>query len=322
MTVLLVLLTVPAVATAQSYKGKARVKGVVANSEGVGIKDAMVTAVWAESGEGPNAVKANGKGEFELKDLQPGMWSVTAAAGPLGWGADMAEVDVLARDTPEIALTLRPLQELASGAEQKSAAKMYAEARDLYLRMSTALPDMVVLHQPIAVLYAAEGLHPDAVTHYEILLEGLQAQAAAAAAGDASAGAVPPGAVDEIRLMAASSLASMANYDQMNTHLAAIEDGSYNAKTIESVVAIANNILMIEQEQFEQAVMVLDRAANKAPNSPVPYYYRGLAKVKLEALDEAKADLEKFVGMSPASSPLVARAKDTLESLTPAAAPQ
>jgi hypothetical protein len=45
------------------------------------------------------------------------------------------------------------------------------------------------------------------------------------------------------------------------------------------------------------------------------YYYRGRANLASQKLDEAKADLEKFVSMAPADTREVADAKKILEQM-------
>lgn len=310
--IIILLLAVPATAGAQAYKGKAKVKGTVTNAAGEGLKDVMVTAVWGDSGEGPKAVKVKGNGEFEVKNLMPGTWTFTANGGALGYGAEMAEVEVLAKDTPMFAMTLTPLQDMLTEGTNMFEAGNYSGAREIYMKMLVALPDNAALHQPIALAYQAEGNHAEALTHFDAVLAGL---AAAAAAATPEAPAPPAAAVTEVRLQAVRSLALAGDYDRMHSSIAEIGEANLTPGAISALLEICANGLMIEMKNYDQAVSVLDVIIQHAPTSPKGYYYRGMSYMRLEKDAEATTDLQKFVDMSQVETPEVTQAKEVLARL-------
>jgi tetratricopeptide (TPR) repeat protein len=305
--VCILLLSVPSLVAAQAYKGKAKVKGTVMNAEGQPLKDAMVSATFGDTGQGPNAVKVKGSGEFEVKDLAPGSWTFTAVGGALGYGADSATVDVLAKDTPEFQLTLVPLQTMLDDATAKFEAGNFDEARDIYLKMLLALPDNPALHQPIALAYQAGGNHTEAMKHFDVVLESF-----ATATPDAQA---TPAAMTEVRLQAIRSLALMGDYPRMHSYIGGIGDDNMTPSAVSALLEIAANGLMLEKKDYAQAVTLLDVVVAKAPTSPKGYYYRGMAYMQLEKDAEATADLKKFVDMSQVETAEVTQAKEVLQKL-------
>ena len=168
--VLLVALAVPAAVTGQDWKGRVDLDGKVTNADGVGLPQTTVTAIFVETGTGPDPETADGDGEFELDDLKPGAWRITIAAGHLGYGAEILELDVAERDNDDIEVVLPTLQELLDQATADFGASNFSGARASYEKIFAALPANVDLHQAIAATYQGEGLHAEALGHYDALL--------------------------------------------------------------------------------------------------------------------------------------------------------
>ena len=154
---LLAIVAVPLAAGAQEYEGDGKVEGKIVNAEGEGLGDAVITAVFAETGTGPEAEESEGDGDFEVEDLKPGMWTLTVAAPQLGYGAEFVDVEVLEDDTPELEIVLQPMQTLLDQGSASMQAENYAEALHDYRRLFAALPDNAMLHQPIALSYKGLG---------------------------------------------------------------------------------------------------------------------------------------------------------------------
>ena len=303
----LLLLAVPAAAGAQEYEGDASLEGKVVNAEGQGLTDAMVTAELIESASGPEAVTANDSGEFEVEDIRPGRWRLTAAAPALGYGAARVEVDVLADDTPAVEIVLQPLQAMVDEANARLQAREYAAAREIYENVAIALPDNVNLHQPIALTYQAEGNHEQALEHIDLLLAGWEAQGAAAQQD--------PAVATEVKLQAVQSSANLKDYPRMRGYLDAIGEENLGPGNVNALLQISANTLMAENQAFDEAKSMLDIVLRHAPNSPLPYYYRGMANVRLEQDEEARADLTKFIELSPTETTQVTQAKEILTKL-------
>ncbi|HJO37518.1 MAG TPA: tetratricopeptide repeat protein [Vicinamibacterales bacterium] len=303
--VLLVALAVPAAVTGQDWKGRVDLDGKVTNADGVGLPQTTVTAIFVETGTGPDPETADGDGEFELDDLKPGAWRITIAAGHLGYGAEILELDVAERDNDDIEVVLPTLQELLDQATADFGASNFSGARASYEKIFAALPANVDLHQAIAATYQGEGLHAEALGHYDALLE----------AWEGGAPAPTPESPGEVILQAMLSAGSAGQYDRMHGYIDDLDD-PLPADAETAFIDLSGNTLM-DAEEFDHAVRVLGVAIDRAPNSALPYYYRGMAHIRLENDDEAIADFNQFVELSPSETPQVTQAKDLLTKLQP-----
>jgi tetratricopeptide (TPR) repeat protein len=77
---------------------------------------------------------------------------------------------------------------------------------------------------------------------------------------------------------------------------------------------INHAIGLINDKKGQEAVDLLTKLMAQFPTTNELYYYRGRAYVVAEKLDEAKADLEKFVTLAPTAKE-AADAKKILEQL-------
>ena len=313
--VLLAVVALPVAASAQEYRGNGKVEGKVVDAEGEGLENAVVTAVYAETGTGPEAEEAGNDGDFEVDDLKPGMWTLTVAAAHLGYGGDIVEVEVLEDDTPELEIVLQPLQTLLDQGRASLQAENYADALDAYLKLFVAMPDNVMLHQPIGFAYQSLGQHEPALEHFEALLQGWQ---------DLPEGTPPPvpGAETEIRIYMISSAAQLEDYGRMHAYMDSIDEAASAEQVVLGLVEISANTLINAKKNNQEALSVLDVAVQRAPDAPLAYYYRGMAQVQLKNYDAARVDLGKFIELSPTENAQVKQAKDILEQLEQSSEPQ
>jgi Flp pilus assembly protein TadD len=77
---------------------------------------------------------------------------------------------------------------------------------------------------------------------------------------------------------------------------------------------INQSIYLINEKKGQEAVDLLTKLMAQFPNTNELYYYRGRAYIAAEKLDEARADLEKFVALAP-NAKETADAKKILEQL-------
>jgi len=303
---------------AQEYKGRAKVKGKVKNAQGENIKDPMVKAVFLETGTGPETKKGKGNGNFEIKDLKPGMWKLTIVAPtspPAGYGGVFVEVEVMQNGMRDLQVTLPGLQEQLNEGQAQLRAKNYAAARPALLGLLAALPANVALNQLIATAYQEDGMHEEALMHIDAFLDGVAAEAASGAA-------LPnPRNETNVRVQGFDSAAQVGDYERMNAYLNAIGPRMFGRPVVTAVIGVAVNTLL-PAENFDEAIALLSVAIAKSPDSAVPYFRRGMAYVKLEQDDAAVADLEKFVDMSVIENAEVVQAKEVLEGLAAAAGAQ
>ena len=303
--VLLVALTVPVAASGQDWKGRVDIDGKATNAEGVGLPDTVVTAIFLETGTGPEVDPADNDGEFDLDDLKPGMWRITIAAGHLGYGAEILEIEVTERDNEDIEVVLEPLQTMLDRANAAYAANSFTASREDYLKILVALPDNVNLHQPIALAYQGDEMHSEALDHFDALLAGWEG------------GAPPPtpGAPADTRLQAMLSAGAAGEYERMHGYIDGL-GGALPADAETAFIDLSSNTLA-SAEHHEEAVKVLDKAVARWPSSALPYYYRGMSHVQLENDDQALDDLTKFVELSPSGDRRVQQANDVLTKLAP-----
>jgi len=301
---------------AQEYKGRAKVKGKVKNAQGENIKDPMVKAVFLETGTGPETKKGKGNGNFEIKDLKPGMWKLTIVAPtspPAGYGGVFVEVEVKQNGMRDLQVTLPGLQEQLTEGQTQLQAKNYAAARPALLGLLAALPAQVNLNQLIATAYQEDGMHEEALMHIDAFLDGVAAEAASGAA-------LPnPRNETNVRIQGVDSAAQLGDYERMNAYLNAIGPRMFGRPVVTTVIGVAVNTL-IPAENFDEAIALLSVAIEKSPDSAAPYFRRGMAYVQVEQDDAAVADLEKFVGMSVIENAEVLQAKEVLEGLAQEAA--
>ena len=302
---------------AQEYKGRAKVKGKVKNAQGENIKDPMVKAVFLETGTGPETKKGKGNGNFEVKDLKPGMWKLTIVAPttPPGYGGVFVEVEVMQNGMRDLQVTLPSLQEQLAEGRAQLQAKNYADARSSLLGLLAAIPAQVALNQLIALAYQGEGMHEEALMHIDAFLDGVAAEAAS--------GAALPNPRNEMqaRLNGVDSAAELGDYERMRAYLDAISPRLFTRPVVTTVVAVVVNTLL-PAENFDEAIALLSVAIEKSPDSAAPYFRGGMAFYELEQDDAAVADLEKFVDMSVIENAEVVLAKEALENLSQAAGAQ
>jgi tetratricopeptide (TPR) repeat protein len=296
---------------AQEYKGRAKVKGKVKNAQGENIKDPMVKAVFLETGTGPETKKGKGNGNFEIKNLKPGMWKLTIVAPtspPVGYGGVFVEVEVTQRDMQDLQVTLPTLQEQLAAGQDQLKAKHYTDARNSLLGLLAALPMQWNVNQLIATAYQEEGNHEKALTHIDAYLAGVAAE-------QASGAALPnPRNETNVRIQALDSAAQLGDYERMNAYLNAIGPQMFGRPVVTTVIGVAVNTL-IPAENFDEAIALLSVAIEKSPDSAAPYFRRGMAYVKIEEDESAVVDLEKFVDMSVIENAEVLQAKEVLEGL-------
>jgi len=316
--VLLMTVASSAMVGAQEYKGRAKVKGKVKNAQGENIKDPMVKAVFLETGTGPETKKGKGNGNFEIKDLKPGMWKLTIVAPtspPAGYGGVFVEVEVMQNGMRDLQVTLPGLQEQLTAGQEQLRAGNYTDARNSLLGLLAALPMQWNVNQLIATAYQEDGMHAEALTHIDAFL--------AAAVAEAASGASLPNPRNEtnVRIQGVDSAAQLGDYERMNSYLNAIGPRMFGRPVVTTVIGVAVNTL-IPAENFDQAIALLSVAIEKSPDSAGPYFRRGMAYVKVEQDDAAVADLEKFVDMSVIENAEVLQAKEVLEGLAEAAGAQ
>jgi predicted Zn-dependent protease len=168
----------------------------------------------------------------------------------------------------------------------------YAEARAIYEGIQQKYPDVWQVEPLIARTYAGENKPDEAIAHLQKALEH------------------DPDNTD-VKLVMASVLSEQGKTEEAAKYL----DGIDLTKVKDPVVFLNQGITLINQGKAEQAMPIFNKVVEAFPTDAEGYYYRGRAELAMGKFPEAKADLQKFVGMPGADAAQVDQAKKILEQL-------
>jgi len=281
-------------ATAQP-RGKARLSGKVVDEQGQPLENALVTAQLTGQTESLSA-KTDKKGEWSIKDAANGEWKIEISKEGLGTSTETLEVK--ADKAPPVNVTLKKAVDpmVAVNAKLQEAATLaqggkIADARKIYEDLLAKYPQIYQLEAFIARTYAAENNIPAALQHLKINLDK------------------EPNNV-ELKLFQAELL--MESGDKAGAK--AILD-TVDMKEVKDPYTFINQAInLINDKKGPEAVELLTKLLTQFPNTNEIYYYRGRAYVASDKLEDAKADLEKFVSLAP-NAKEAADAKKILEQI-------
>ena len=285
-------------ALAQS-RGNARLNGKVVDDQGQPIPDVVIRAQLAGQTDALTA-KSDKKGEWRVNGMADGQWEVVLTKD----GLDPMKVPVEVRNeraTPLNVTMLKPAPRVdpsveINGQVQKAAQLAqegkFADARKIYEDLLVKYPTIYQLQGFIARTYAAESQPAKAMEHLKIAMEK------------------EPNDVD-LKLLHADLL--IESGDKAGAR--AILDGVDMTKVKDPFPFMNAAITLINEKKGAEAVASLTKLLAQFPNQNEIYYYRGRAYLADGKMDEAKADLEKFVAVAPAAKE-AADAKKILEQMT------
>jgi predicted Zn-dependent protease len=167
-----------------------------------------------------------------------------------------------------------------------------AEARKIYEDLLVKYPSVYQIEGFIARTYAAENDNVKALEHLKINLEK------------------EPTNID-LKLLQADLL--MASGDKAGSK--AILDSLDMTQVKDPFPFINSAISMINDGKGVEAAESLTKLIAQFPTQPELLYYRGRAYVAAQKLDEAKADLDKFVSLAAPGTKEVTDAKKILEQI-------
>jgi predicted Zn-dependent protease len=284
-------------ALAQS-RGSARLSGKVVDEQGQPVEGVAVKAQMSGQTEIMSG-RSDKKGEWRINGLANGEWKVELTKPELGTVSEM--VEIRGNDAPALNVTLKkaaakvdPRAEV--DAELKRAADLaqggkLADARKIYEDLLVKYPDIYQLEGFIARTYAAENNTPAALQHLKVNLEK------------------EPDNVD-LKLLQADLLMESGDKAAAKTILDSVDI----TKAKDPYTFINEAIILVNDKKGPEAVDLLTKLMAQFPTANELYYYRGRAYVVSEKLDEARADLEKFVTLAPAAKE-TADAKKILEQI-------
>ncbi|HKR63113.1 MAG TPA: tetratricopeptide repeat protein, partial [Thermoanaerobaculia bacterium] len=309
-------LLVAATASAQAWRGTARLAGVVTDPSGKPIAGARVRLTTQRGSGGPDVIKTDNKGRWVAGGLVDGAWNIDIEAD--GYEKKAGSADVSERQgsplmktvltpaakteettvpmakeavtvggveiTPETAAAL----EAANGymKEQK-----WVEAAAEYEKALTALPDNTSLKMALARAYYGSGDVKKAIVPLRDVYKADTGNITAAT-------------------LFANMLAEDGQLEEAKKVLDAMPPGSLTDPT-----AIINiGILFMNKGKADEAWGYFDKAVKIAPEAAETYYYRALAALQTKKSDAARADLKKVMELAP-NGPEAKDAKDLLEQM-------
>lgn len=271
-------------ALAQS-RGNARLNGKVVDEQGQPVADVVVKAQMNGQTEILSG-KTDKKGEFRINGLANGEWKVELTKPDVGTAVEMVEVRAdsapalnvtLKKGAPTVDPTAEINAELTRAATIAQSGKI-PEARKIYEDLLVKYPSVYQIQGFIARTYAAETPPniPKALEHLKLNMEKEPANV-------------------ELKLFHAELL--MESGDKAASK--AILDGIDLTQVKDPYTYINHSINLINDKKGLEAAELLTKLLAQFPTANELYYYRGRAYVSAEKLDEARADLEKFVSLAP-----------------------
>jgi predicted Zn-dependent protease len=279
----LIAVAMLALPVAAQSRGNARLNGKVVDEQGQPIEGVVVKAQMVGQTEILSG-KSDKKGEWRINGLANGEWKVELSKDDLGPAMEMVEVRgdrapdlnvTLKKGEPKVDPRVEVNAELERAATLAQGGKL-PEARKIYEDLLAKYPQIVQLQGFIARTYAAENNVPKAMEHLKINLEK------------------EPDNV-ELKLFHAELL--MESGDKAGAK--AILDGIDMTQVKDPFTYVNHAINLINDKQPMEAVDLLTKLITQFPTTNELYYYRGRAYVAAEKLDEARADLDKFVTLAP-----------------------
>jgi predicted Zn-dependent protease len=285
---------------ASQTRGMGRIAGKVTDENGKPIEGVTVRGTIAAGGS-PVAAKSNSKGDWVLAGVAPGTWNIDFEKA--GWEPSRISVPVVELTmNPPMQVKMKPAAaradpnvEIRAELEKAAAllnARKYADARAIYESLLEKYPTVHQLHPMIARTYHAEKDLDKAVEHLRMAVETM------------------PDNV-EAKLLLGNTLIEAGKTDEGKQILSAID----SSKITDPTVLLNVGITLINQGKAADAFTYFDQVVTRFPAHADGYYYRGVANLQLQKTAEAKADLEKFVGLAAPDAPELAMAKKILEQL-------
>jgi thioredoxin-like negative regulator of GroEL len=294
-----VALALVAPASGQS-RGQGHMAGVVKDEGGKPVEGVQVKAV--KSGERDElTATTNKKGEWAINGIAGGTWNVDFSKDGYDTRKVTVPVDEYTHLPPMNVAIKKAVAKVDPNAEiraelEKAAplleAGKYAEARAIYESVLQKYPDVWQVEPLIARTYAGEKKPDEAVTHLQTALQH------------------DPDNL-EVKLLLASVLSQQGKTAEAQKYM----DGIDMAKVKDPAVFLNQGIDLINQGKAADALPIFDKIVTAFPTDPDGFYYRARCELALGKFPEAKADLQKFVGMPGADASEVDQAKAILAQL-------
>lgn len=273
------------------WTGTGRISGIVTDTDGQPIVGAKVTYRLADDpSDGPPPFITDADGQYTFAGLKSAQWLITVEADgfqpippqktfvyatrndPIRIQMERIPEEVIrAQKRAEVNTQLQKADELRAEGEWEAARAVYVEALD----------DLEVEDQPIVLAALADTyLHDEQVDEARTYLE--------------RALAIDPNHVPSLIGMMAILVdeGNFAEADELMARLPADQE-VHPTLMMKLAQGYYNN------DQMEQAKLILDRTIRDHPDEPIAYYFRGLTELNLNQVEGARADMLKFLELAP-----------------------
>ncbi len=300
-------------ASAQAWKGVARIQGSIVDAAGKPVKGARVILKSVRDNAGPQAIITDDRGKWAALGLAGGNWNIDIEADGFLPKATSVQLSELSR-LPPMKIELEAAPPPAPKEEAAPAESIQVGGVEISPEIAAALE--------AANAFMKEQKWKEAAAEYEKAVAVLTTNTPlrfALSRAYYGAGEIPK-AIEQLQVVhtadsgnvtAATLLGDMlletAKVDEAKKVLATIPAGA-----ISDVNTIINlGIRFTNQNLPEDAFRYFNDAVAVAPDVAAAYYYRGIANRQLKKMKEAKADLNKVVELAP-DAPEAKDAKDLL----------
>ena len=295
---MMVALAVVAATAMGQVRGKGRLQGnVIEAGSGKPIDGATVTISLADGSTQPIVVKTNAKGRWSALGLIGGQWNIDIEAPGYETGRGSATVSEVQMQPPiktEL-IVAAPVQEetpgvVAGGVPQEVvdainlgqeylAAGKFKEAIVELEKALPALPDNMQLKQVLAQAHYKDGNLKKAIELLEVV----------SAAEASNTG---------VALVLTNIYLENGQLEEAKARLATMPADAVTDPT----VYVNIGILFLNKNNPAEAAEYFGKAVDMDMTRAESFYYRGLAYLQQKKTNEAKADFEKVLQLSPDSS--------------------
>ncbi len=273
-----------------------RMAGKVTDEQGKPIEG--VTIKLELPGSGGTQAKTDKKGEWALGGIARGVWNVDFEKP----GYEPVRITVVIEEltrVPPIPTTLKqsapdPNQVIQSDLVKAAALlneKKFADARGIYEGILAKYPQAYQVEPLIARTYYGEQQFDKAIEHLKIAVEK------------------NPAAIEN-KLLLGNILIEQGRADEGRQVLASVDDAAVKDPTTFVNVGIG----LLNQAKPDEALTYFEKAITRFPQTGDAYYYRALVRLQKSDTEGAKADLKKFLELSP-NAPEAAAARKALEQI-------
>lgn len=293
--IVLVAVIAPA-AHAQSWRGMGRLAGKVTDEQGQPLEGVAVRLELP--GAGATQAKTNKKGEWAIGGLARGDWHVDFDKP----GYDTVRITVTVEELSRVPPMDTKLKKSAPDPNEviktdlvKAAGlmteKKFAEARAIYEGILAKYPQAHQVEPLIARTYYGEKQFDKAIDHLKVAVEKNPASV-------------------ENKLLLGNILIEQGRAEEGRQVLASVDDAAVK----DPLTFVNVGIGLMNQNKPEEALVFLEKAIARFPQSGDAYYYRALVRLQKDDLAGAKADLTKFLELAP-DAPEAPAARKALEQI-------